>query len=293
MRHPSENLIKCIIAQRLDITDEQLVQELVRRAILPPLPDDDICFPQIRDMMGIGTPDGPPEDFNPLRINHRASVQYLRDQGLYQFFHPTAAMKLAIDLHADPSQRIYAEQMCLTRLPQKELAKKLNDHLGTAYTAETLELFRSFFWNPRLLSFDELALFLYGRSQVREQTLALYRSDAALARYHLKMEQKLTGREMLERAQAIAFFNLEEVAQLPGITADKINAINGLSRTLVTLNESMQSGSGQVSDVLALFSKFRMNREAEVAGSVDELLKSGTISSSPNKMLEAKEEEKS
>lgn len=251
MRHPAEHCIKYLLVRDPATSDERVWHTMQDWGFLQP---EDGYFGRLR----AGLDQDRPRDLSPLNRTHRPSMAYLRRNEIYEAFHPNPAMEEAWNILADPEKRFTVEQVILSRLDVRSAASKVNKKQGWFLTADGIQLYRHYFWNPKLLTFDEWGRFLKNRSMMTDRYMALLQGPQSIAFHHLRLEQVIESKDMLRRAQEIAYCALEEVALKPGVGADKVNAIRSLAATVVACHEAQSSSDMALKEVLKQFEKFRM-----------------------------------
>lgn len=270
--HPSGNFIKFQIIREPGVSDESIVLTLQQWGILPP-GEGQIGI--IRNELA-----NRPIGFDPTNRLHRPSMQYLRDQEVYEFFFPTSAAEEAWAILSDPQKRMTVEQVLLARLELKATAKKINAKNDWHLTADGMAMFRHFFWNVKALTFDEWGRYLYGRSSLYERYMGLLQAPPQLAFFHLRLDQTLESKAMIRRTQEIAYFTLEEVAQKPGAGPDKVKAISMLGKTVVDCHVAMSTSDMALKEALKEFERFRMTHPHPVPKDIKQLAPTGNYSGS-------------
>jgi hypothetical protein len=250
LRHPAQYFIQYLCLRYPTWTEAQVQKHIQDWGFLS---FDDNYLKFLKQDMPV-----PPANFDPANLTHRPSQAYLRRVGTYEMFRNTPEMQEAWDILSRPEQRLVAEQVILSRLDLKVAAQRVNKKQGWYMTAEGLATFRHYFWNPRLLTFDEWGRFLYGRSAMYERHMALLQGDPRIAFYHLRIEQAIESKVMIQRAQEISYFTLEEVNQKPGTQADKVKAIAILTKAVVECHEALSTSDMALKDVLKQFERFRI-----------------------------------
>jgi hypothetical protein len=275
VRHPAEFFIKYLCIRYPQWTDAQIQKKIADWGFLSV---DDHYLPFMKQSL----PDLPP-DFDPSNVMHRPSQMYLRTEGVYDMFRNTPVMQEAWDILSRPDQRLIAEQIIISRLDLKIAAQRVNKKHGWFLTAEGLSTFRHYFWNPKLLTFDEWGRFLYGRSALYERHMALLQGDQRIALYHLRLEQAMESKVMIQRAQEIAYYTLEEVNQKPGTQADKVKAIAILTKAVVECHEALSTSDMALKDVLKQFERFRIEHPHQSPPDIHALAPAGNFSGSGQK----------
>lgn len=221
-----------------------------------------------------------PVGFDPSNRMHRPSMQYLREQQVYELFFPTSGMEDAWAFLADPTQRMVVEQILLARLDLKVAAQKVNRQYNWHLTEEGLTLYRHFFWNVKLLTFDEWGRYLYGRTALYDRYMSLLQSSPKLAFFHLRLDQTLESKKMIMRAQEIAYFALEEVNLQPGVKADKVKAIGVLGKVVTDCHNALSTSDMALSSVLKEFERFRMEHPELSPPDIKQLAPGGNFTGS-------------
>ena len=207
-------------------------------------------------------------------------MQYLRDQQVYEMFFPTPGLVEAQGYLTDPAKRMQVEQIIMSRLEVRAVATKVNKKNNWFLTEDGISTYRHFFWNLKLLTFDQWGRYLYERSSLYDRYMALLQSDTKLALFHLRIDQTLESKRMIQRAQEIAYFTLEEVNQVPGVRADKVKAIGILGKTITDCHNALSTSDMALSGVLKEFERFRMVNPLSSPAPMQQLSPGGNFSGS-------------
>lgn len=283
MRHPAEFYIRAIIIRDPSTTDAQLLREIEQRGFLEPQ-QNYLGF--LRAEIAAAPQPNPFQPFNKL---HRPSMQYLRDQQVYEMFFPTGGVEEAMSYLTDPAKRMQVEQIIMSRLDIRSVASKVNRKNNWFLTEDGISAYRHFFWNLKLLTFDQWGRYLYERSSLYDRYMTLLQADTKLALFHLRLDQTIESKRMIQRAQEIAYFALEEVNQLPGVRADKVKAIGILGKTITDCHNALSTSDMALSGVLKEFERFRMENPLSSPPPIHQLAPGGNFSGSG---IEAPEKEK-
>jgi hypothetical protein len=269
VKHPAEFYMKYLLIQDPQVLDAQLLKKISDWGILSP---DEKYLGFLRQRIP-----APPPGFDPLNFSDRPSMRYLREQGVYEIFHSTPGMNEAWDLMADPEKRLIVEQAILSRLDLKMLAQKLNKKNGWFLTEDGISTFRHYFWNLKLLTFDEWGRNLWSRTALYETYMGLLRADSKLSFSLLRIEQSIESKNMIRRAQEIAYYTLEEVNLKPGTPPDKVKAISVLNKSIVECHEALSTSDMALKDVLKQFERWRMEGSPVQPRDVHELAPNGNF----------------
>jgi hypothetical protein len=275
MRHPAETFLKWTLIKDPDTTNAQLEKLLVDSQMLRMPTGEESYYDFLRQDIPV-----PPVSFDPANRAHRASMQFLREQGVYEMFFPTDAMQEAWTILTDIEQRMVVEQVILSRLPLKDAVYKINKKQNWKMTVDGIEMYRHCFWNVKLLSFDEWGRFLYGRATLYERYMGLLQAPASLAFFHLRIDQTLESKDMIRRAQEIAYHTLEEVSLKPGTSVEKVKCLVGLTKAITDCHEALSTSDMALKDVLQQFEKFRVVHPQIPPPSIQQLAPHGNFTDS-------------
>lgn len=274
MRHPAEYYVRYLIIRSPHMTDAQILKSIQDLGFLSP---DETFFGFLRQSLA-ATP--PPVGFDPANRMDRPSMQYLRDQKVYEFFYPTSAVQEAWDNLPNIDRRQVVEQIIMGRLDFRVAARKVNEKYNWHLTEEGLSIHRHYFWNINLLTFDEWGRYLYDRSQMYDQYMHVLRAPKELSYYFLRLDQLIESTDMVREAQQIAHFTLQEVKLVPGVRADKVKAISVLTKAITDCHTAMSTSDMAIAQVLKDFEKFRMHHPEQPAPDIKTLAPAGNFSNS-------------
>lgn len=263
MRHPAEFYVKFLLISNPNITNEQVMTDLLDWSFLAP---DPLYLPALRSRIP-----APPANFQPTNRLHRATAQYLRDQGVYEAFFPNDAFNDALELLASPEKRLLVEQILMSRLDLKQAAIRVNQARNMMMTEEALTTYRHYFWNIDLLTFDDWGRYLYGRSAMYEKYMALLQAPLKLAYHHLRIEQQIESKNMIRDIMELAYFTAMEVGQRPGTGMEKVKAIALMGKLVNECHQSLSTSDMALKDVLGQFENFRMTHPQALPPAIQEL----------------------
>ena len=263
MRHPAENYIRFLIVRgraqpaaagtvlpaTQDITNDEILRNLDSCGLLPPEPG-------YLDSLKANIP-APPAGFDPANRLHRPSVQYLREQKVYEMFFRTPAVDEAWEILSSTSLRQMVEYILLNRACSKSLLQKVNKKHSSHLTEEGVERYGHYFWNVDLLTFDQWGKYLYQKSSMAPDYLTLLRAPREFLLFKLRLEQQIESKMMIKRAQDIAYHTLEQVSLQPGASSEKVKSIALLTKSLVECDESLSASDAALGNVLKQFERFR------------------------------------
>jgi hypothetical protein len=271
-KHPAANFLKYLIIQDRTIPDAMIQRRLEEWGFLS-------ADPTLLPIMKAEIP-APPAGFNPADRTHRPSVRYLREQQVYEMFHPNDALNQALDLLSFPDQRLVAEQLLLSRLDLKLTCKLVNAKQNWHLTEEGLAMYRHYFWNVPSMTFDEWGRFLFSRTSYYERYMSLLTAPPKLAFYHLRIDQQIDSKRMIEDVQRIAHEALLEVREKPGVPIDKVKSINLLGKVVIEAHNALATSDMALKDTLKQFEQWRMEHPQITPPSLLKLAPAGNFSGS-------------
>jgi len=174
--------------------------------------------------------------------------------------------------------RLVVDQILLARLDFKMACHRINKKMGWFLSEDALKAYKYYFWNVDLLTFDDWGKFLFGRASLYERHMALLQGNQSLALFHLRLEQAVESKMMIQRSQEIAYFTLEEVSMKPGTAPDKVKAISVLSKAVVECHEALSTSDMALKDVLKQFERFRMEHPQQLPPDIHSLAPIGNYS---------------
>ena len=113
--------------------------------------------------------------------------------------------------------------------------------------------------------------------------MALLLSSPKLAFYHLRLDQTIDSKKMIQDTQKIAYFTLLEVAQKPGTGLDKVKSIGVLSKTVIEAHNALSTSDMALKDVLKQFEHWRMEHPEILPPAIRQLAPGGNYSGTGNK----------
>jgi hypothetical protein len=141
-------------------------------------------------------------------------------------------------------------------------------------------MFRHYFWNVGALTLDEWGRFLFGRTSMYERYMGLLTAPPKLAFYHLRLDQQIESKKMIQRVQEIAYFAIEEIDQKPGVSIDKVKSINLLGKVVIEAHHALSTSDMALKDTLKQFEQWRMEHPDVLPPSLKQLAPAGNFTGS-------------
>lgn len=272
-KHPAEFFIRYLLVKDPDTTDASMMKQLDNWGMLQPSQNYwGFLRQRVLEEM--------PDMFDPANRYHRESMTFLRRQEIYELFYPSSSIHEAWSTLSDPMKRSMVEQALMNHLDPKLIAQKLNRRYGWFLTEDGVSAFSHYFWNVKLLTFDEWGRFLASRTAMYDRLQALYNGPPSLAFFHLRLEQTIESKRMIQRVQEIAYHTVEEIATKSGTGPDKVKAIGILAKVVTECHNALSTSDMALKDVLQQFERFRMENPSQHPPSINELAPEGNFSRS-------------
>lgn len=266
-RHPADNYIRSLIVRNRLISEGDIQRNLEELGFLTA---DPTYLPFLR-----GSVPMEPEGFQPGNRGHRPSVRFLRELKIYELFHPTEAMREAWEILGQPDKRQVVEKVLLARLDLKILAQKINAKYNWHLTSDGMRMFQHYFWNVPSMGFDEWGRHLWRRTGMYDTYTSLLLASPTLAFYHLRLDQSIESKRMIQDVQRVAHATLLEVYERPGSHIDKVKSIKLLGTTIIDSHKALSTSDMALKEVMKQFEHWRMEHPQVLPPSVRQLTAGG------------------
>jgi hypothetical protein len=281
IRHPSENFIKSLmVSSHASAGDNNWVAIVIEQMQWPRPAADYLAWLRADIMSRM------PAGFRTDDKYHRPSARYLRDEGIYGLFFAERAEREASEIIMNFRVRSMVEPLLLGRLPEMEIAKKINARLSTHIPVATIERYHHYYWKVELLRVEDWAVLFDGNYEAKENALAIAQVGPALALHKLGFQQNVDSKSMLRIMQEALFFDLMQWKTQP-LSGEKTKAMTAIARSAVMVDEQLSSSDSALKDSLKAFEQFRMKHgESRVTG-LNDLAPAGNFTGSGARLLDA------
>jgi|GEM_PF-5171196 len=259
-RSPSEFYIRFLIS-RIDYEDHD---ELNANEILQTLDSvglDGLSPSYIREVGRTMLPR--PSGYTPQDPHHRPSREYLKQNKIYDMWHPNRGTREAQLILMDFFLREKLEPLLLSNLSHPSIARKLRKYTSIALTSQGVLAYGHFFWNRKLLTQPQWLEFLRSRTYTNPHVQSLVTTPDVAPR-HLPWVIGISGpddsfntAEAASRIGKIAFKHALELEHRPA-TLDNTMALKNCMSTIEKADVIMRRSDVALKDVLRQFQKFRM-----------------------------------
>lgn len=280
IRHPSENFIKSLmVSSHPQAGDDNWVATVIDQMGWP-RPRPDYLAWMRGDLFSRR-----PADFRNDDRYHRPSARYLRNEGIYGLFFSEKAEKEASNLIMDLRVRPLIEHLLLGRLPEMEIAKKINSRFNLHLSVGTVERYHHYYWNVELLRVEDWALLYENNYVAKEAAIAIAQVGPALALHKLGFDQNIDSKSMLRIMQEGLFFDFMQWKAQP-LSGEKTKAMTSIARSAVSVDEQLSSSDSALKDSLKAFEHFRMKHGEKKTPDVRTLAPGGNYTGSGAKLLD-------
>lgn len=281
IRHPSENFIKSLmVSSHPNATNNDWVAAVIEQMGWPRPAADYMTW--LRSDLTSKIPPG----FRTDDRYHRPSARFLRSEGIYGLFFSERAEKEASDLILNLRVRPMVESLLLGRLPEKEIAKKVNSRLSMHISAGAIERYHHYYWKVELLRVEDWAILFENNYEAKENALAIAHVGPSLALHKLGFQQNIDSKSMLRIMQEGLFFDFMQWKSQP-LSPERTKAMTANARTAVMVDEQLSSSDSALKDSLKAFEQFRMKHGDGRVPGMAELAPGGNFTGSGARLLDS------
>ncbi len=282
IRHPSENFIKYLMTSgHQQAGDDNWVTWMVTNLGYPAPRADYLQWLRTDISMKV------PTDFDPNNRYHRASRQFMKEEGITGIHLRDKSVGEANSIVTNLRNRFIIEQLLLGRLEPKDVAKKVNTKLATFYTADGIEAYRHYYWQVGILRVEDWAVLLEQYDQAKQNTLAIVQVGASMALHKTGIQQAIDSKSMLRTMQEALFFDFQEW-KTKKHGSERTKALAALAKSAVLVDTQLSQADSAMKDSLKAFEQFRMETEKKAVPGMDQIAPGGNYTGSGAKLLDSK-----
>lgn len=204
-----------------------------------------------------------PVPYTPQDPQHAGTRTYLKQQRIYDLWHPTPSVREAYLILQEPYLREKLEPLLLSSLSHTLIARKLRKHTAIALTPGGIDAFGHYFWNRRLLSQPQWVGYLQERPYVNTYVQGLTIAPD-IAQQQLPYivgisgpSQAFNSADAAARIGQIAFKHALELERKTA-SVDTTMSLKNCMATIEKADVIMRRSDVALRDVLRQFQKFRM-----------------------------------
>lgn len=286
IRHPSENFIKSlVVSAHAQPNNDDWIATVIEQMGWPRPGSDYLSW--IRADIESRLPAG----FRTSDKYHRPSTKFLREEHIYGLFFSEKAEIEASNIITNFRVRPMVEKLLLGRMPEKEIAKKVNARLCMHLSAASIERYHHYYWQVELLRVEDWALFYENNYAAKEDALSIAQVGPSLALHKLGFQQNIDSKSMLRIMQEGLFFDFMEWKSQP-LSGEKTKSMTAIARSAVLVDEQLSSSDSALKDSLKAFEQFRMKHGKATVQDMTELAPAGNYTGSGARLLDIPREEK-
>jgi hypothetical protein len=284
IRHPSEFFIKYLVSlPRNEANDDQWI---VTNLTALGYPQAEWAYIQ---ELRISTLQDRPADFRPQDRYHRESVKYLRSHGIWSIYNQDDAMKEATVLITDLKSRQLIEQLLLSGMEPKEVAKKANAKLSKHFTVPGIESYRHYYWNTTICALSDWErIFRHYDPTTQSKALSIVKVGPAMALHQTGFSQHIESKNILKDMLTAVYFDFKDWQAQP-FSENRTKAFAGLAKTAVIIDQQLAQADNALRESLKAFEQFRMQHNSTDITGVRDLAPGGNYSLSGARLLESGE----
>lgn len=215
-----------------------------------------------------------PEPYDPSDPFHIASRRWLKEQRIYNLWHPNKAVKEALLIAQDIALRERLEPLLLSTMPLTDIILKLRKITAIHLTEAGLVTYKHYFWNRDLLAQDEWVSLLQQRRNTPQYAQALL--NPSDLKEHLPWLVGVSGPGVFnaaEAAQRISHIAYKYAIELEHKEANVENttALRNCITTIDRSDQILRRSEVALKDVLRQFEKFKMRQDATQVINLEDL----------------------
>lgn len=256
MKHPSQYFIRWLVVQghAFEATNEQLKTNGLPE--MPPRMEE--SFYALTDTIWGQLP----KDLNLNDPKHKPSVDFLREQEIYNLAHPDKYSIFALRiLECGPAKRDIILAL-LGRLKKSEIVIIANEVHELDINEKTVNAFAHYYFNVKLLTLTEWSQLMPSFAfQDTDQYLSALHGGPVVAAYRLNKAKNVSIRDTMQTAVEALYATLSEIRNWPA-TVDKVKilaeTVGALSKAHMVMNTSDQ----ELATVAKELKQFKISRNA-------------------------------
>lgn len=239
LKHPSHNYIKYLLLSKQDVNLN------LNKYDLPTIKLD------ILNSLKLNTP----ENFD---IKEEDTKIFLRKEKIYGLFFEDSSTKEAFKYLTDYSVRESIEMFLLAKMPELEIAKKLNGRWQIFATADGISRYRHYFWDVSVMRVkDWLELYKDPKEKTKIKNIIKHGPSYTLS--ILGFLQKLEAKDALRDIMNTCVRAAKEISE-EQMTPDIIKSLAILAQTIDKIDDKLSSGIETNKDIMRRYEKYSIEQ---------------------------------
>lgn len=207
-----------------------------------------------------------PENFK-AEEDDKISVEFLRQEGIYNLYFPDKSTKDAFSILAMLEAKDAIQKLIISREESSRIAKTVNNKYKTKLSAEAIDRYRHYFWNPEIMKLEDWVELYQGyeRTQIRH----IYNNGPDYAKHVLGFIQTIQIKESLKELAASLHFDMQA---LKFAEADnyKVKALADIANTLIKIDEKLNTSQDTIKKELENFERIQLQHaDTNIKGILD------------------------
>lgn len=202
-----------------------------------------------------------------LKEDNKECVELLRQEGIYNLIFQDKVTVDAFKILFLLEPRAAIEKLIISREEPVKIAKVVNTKYKTKLSAESIERFRHYFWNPELMRVEDwVELYKdYEKSQIRQICL----NGPDYAKHVIGFIQGIQVKESLKEAASILHFDMQAIKFSPP-DKDKVRALSDIVNSLIKIDHELNTSQDSIKKELENFERIQIQHaETNIKGILD------------------------
>jgi hypothetical protein len=219
-----------------------------------------------------------PRGFRFFNLHHEPTREYMEEQGVVSIWSPTEVEMQVFTILKTKLAMDTIKILLMGNLPAVEVTSKVARKHRVEITADSVELFRYYFWNVDAIGFEDWELLLRGH-HMRGMLLSTLHGSPDQARYRAGFNPKVDAKQSMRDIYRTLHFRIEGTRHLQD-NEKTANLIGKLSKELVNVHGAIYGEGSALEDILRDFKAFVMETEEPDVTSIHDLAPEGNYSES-------------
>lgn len=216
-----------------------------------------------------------PDDFQPLNLRHKKTVNWLRRHNIFGLWHPTREVKEAHFILSDLCLRDRLDPLLLSSASYKAIRDRIKPHTCIDITAGGLRAYAHYFYNRRVMPQDLWIQYIHLRRKDQDQISHLLAPvdpspEGENKLFDFRRDDRFNSAEAAEHIGRIAYKHAQQLEYEPA-RADVTSSLKNCIQTISAADELMRKSDVVLKEVLNQFNKFRMKVDEDTVIDIDSL----------------------
>jgi hypothetical protein len=191
----------------------------------------------------------------------------LRQEGIYNLYFPDKATKDAFSILSLLEPKDAIEKLIIAREEAAKIAKTVNNKYRTKLSAEAIDRYKHYFWNPEIMKLEDwVSLYEgYEKTQIRH----IYNNGPDYAKHVLGFIQTIQIKESLKELAASLHFDMQAL-KFAEADKDKVKALADIATALIKIDEKLNTSQDNIKKELENFERIQLQHaDTNIKGILD------------------------